>query len=235
MRRPMALPAIAVALVALGLSAASAGAETVHVFSQTIAGNELAGTALNTPKGVAVDGSSGPNAGFVYVADSNNNRIVKFNPAGQFQLMWGISVNEGSGDPNVCTNAGAPTESVNRLRALVPGSTIGSFSPPSRSSSTQPPAPRPATSTSSVSPAPPPRSRSSIRAATSSPPTGPAPRSQGRLPFLVARPRWRLICPGISTPSAQGTLSSKWDEDGVLLETSSASPRPSYFQIRHRG
>ena len=99
MRRPKALPAIAVALVALGLSASSAGAETVHVYSQTISGNELAGTALNTPKGVAVDGSSGPNSGSVYVADSNNNRISKFNAAGQFQLMWGINVNEGSGDP----------------------------------------------------------------------------------------------------------------------------------------
>ena len=126
----LAIGALVAGISSLVLLSATAGAETVHVYTQTISGNPLAGTALNTPKGVAVDGSSGADAGSVYVADSNNNRIVKFNEAGQFQLMFGNNVNEGSGDPNVCTNAGAPTDICKTgSNNAVPGSTVGAFGP----------------------------------------------------------------------------------------------------------
>jgi hypothetical protein len=232
MRRPKALPAIAVALVALGLSASTAGAETVHVFSQTISGNELAGTALNNPKGVAVDGSSGPNAGSVYVADSNNNRISKFNAAGQFQLMWGINVNEGSGDPNVCTNAGAPTDICKPASsAQVPGSAVGAFGPtqPIEVDSTSGPSAGDiyllgftgtATTIQKFDP--------SGHLVTAFGPGTPFPGAVA----VPGGPRSMAIdTSGNLYTFSEGDIVRKWDENGALLATSSQSPRASYFQF----
>jgi hypothetical protein len=91
----------------LALSSAHAGAENVHVLSQTI-GAGPGGNLLREPRAVAVDGSTGPSSGDIYVADSSNRRIVKFSSTGEFLLMWGNHVNEGSGDPNICTNEGPP-------------------------------------------------------------------------------------------------------------------------------
>jgi hypothetical protein len=90
------------------LAAGSASAATIHVPTQTITGT---GTfALNNPNGVAIDNSGGSSAGSIYVSDTGNHRIMKFDSAGNFLLMWGREVNEGSGDPNICTNAGPPTD-----------------------------------------------------------------------------------------------------------------------------
>jgi hypothetical protein len=232
MRRPKGLLAIAVGLLALGLSAASAGAETVHVFTQTFSGNPLAGTAFNNPKGIAVDGSSGANFGAVYVADSNNNRISKFNAAGQFQLMWGINVNEGSGDPNVCTNAGAPTDICKPASsAFVPGSVVGSFSPTQPivvDSSSGPSAgdiyvlgfTGSATTVQKFDPT----GHLVTAYGTGSPFPGSIPISGGANSMAIDQS-------GNVYTFSEGDIVRKWDENGTLLSTSAASPRASYFQV----
>lgn len=46
---------------------------------------------LNSPRGVAVDGS-----GQVYVADTENDRIVKFDSSGRFLLQFGREGSRGS-------------------------------------------------------------------------------------------------------------------------------------------
>ncbi|HZK14957.1 MAG TPA: hypothetical protein VFC52_00005, partial [Solirubrobacterales bacterium] len=64
---------------------------------------------FGSPQGVAVD-----SAGNVYVADRglpSNRRVQKFDSEGNFLRMWGKEVNSGSsGDTEVCTNAGPPTD-----------------------------------------------------------------------------------------------------------------------------
>jgi len=46
------------------------------------------------PSGVAVDSVSGPSQGDVYVEDVRNHRVQKFEPDGEFVLMFGEEVNE---------------------------------------------------------------------------------------------------------------------------------------------
>ena len=57
---------------------------------------------FDAPQGVAVD-----SAGNVYVVDSGNRRVQKFDPDGNFMLMFGGGVNSGGGTPanpgNLCT------------------------------------------------------------------------------------------------------------------------------------
>jgi hypothetical protein len=67
--------------------------------------------ALSSPTWIAVDnGSLSTSHHDVYVTDANH-RVQKFGPAGNFLLMFGAGVNSGtSGKPNLCTNAGAPTD-----------------------------------------------------------------------------------------------------------------------------
>lgn len=58
------------------------------------------------PQGLAVDSS-----GDVYVTDSDNFRVQKFDSEGHFLRMWGRGVNAGtSGNAEICTNAGPPTD-----------------------------------------------------------------------------------------------------------------------------
>jgi hypothetical protein len=46
----------------------------------------------------------------LYVVDFGNQRVQRFSPAGDFELMFGGGVNTGtSGEPDICTSAGAPT------------------------------------------------------------------------------------------------------------------------------
>ena len=45
------------------------------------------------PSDVAVDDSSGPSAGDIYVTDTGNHRVEKFSPSGEFLLMFGKEVN----------------------------------------------------------------------------------------------------------------------------------------------
>lgn len=96
----------AIAALALAVCAAPASAQRIHVLQQTIFPTEA--TRLNNPRAIAVDSSSGTSAGDFYVADSGNHRIIKFDASGNFLLMWGRSVNEGTGNPDICTNGGPP-------------------------------------------------------------------------------------------------------------------------------
>jgi DNA-binding beta-propeller fold protein YncE len=62
---------------------------------------------LSNPRYIAVDSTSHA----VYLADSGNNRVEKFDSEGHFLLMVGKGVNGGSsGKPNLCTSAGFPTD-----------------------------------------------------------------------------------------------------------------------------
>ena len=51
------------------------------------------------PTDVAVDESSGD----IYVADTGNHRIVKFDPSGHFLAAWGWGVSDGHAASEVCT------------------------------------------------------------------------------------------------------------------------------------
>ncbi len=105
--RPL-LVALVALFAPLAVAAAPAGAENVHVLTQTVSG--FGPTKFENPLGVAVDNSSGPSAGDFYVSDTSHHRVEKFNAAGNFLLMWGKEVNEGTGNPNLCTNVGPPTD-----------------------------------------------------------------------------------------------------------------------------
>ena len=62
-----------------------------HRFQTTISGS---GTdALTNPTDVAVDNSSGPSAGDIYVTDPVDHRVEKFSTSGEFLLMFGDEVN----------------------------------------------------------------------------------------------------------------------------------------------
>ena len=64
---------------------------------------------FSSPEGVAVD-----SVGDIYVLDRglpSNQRVQKFDSEGHFLRMWGKGVNSGtSGNPEICTNAGSPTD-----------------------------------------------------------------------------------------------------------------------------
>lgn len=55
--------------------------------------------AFRAPAGIAVDAS-----GNVYVADSENNRIQQFNTSGNFIRTWGVGVQDGTNEFQVCTS-----------------------------------------------------------------------------------------------------------------------------------
>lgn len=57
---------------------------------------------FSAPTGIAVDNSTGPAGGDVYVIDRLNSRVQRFTADGQFILMWGKGVNQGTGG-NICT------------------------------------------------------------------------------------------------------------------------------------
>jgi hypothetical protein len=110
----------------LAFGATSATAKVAYVFSTTFAGSGT--TALSAPTGIAVDNSAGASNGDVYVTDTANHRVEKFDSAGNFLLMFGKGVNSGSGNPDVCTNAGAPTDI---CQAGSAGTAAGQFTTPS--------------------------------------------------------------------------------------------------------
>jgi DNA-binding beta-propeller fold protein YncE len=62
---------------------------------------------LSRPAGIAVDNdATSPSYGDVYVVDSENHRIQKFGPDGEFELMLGGGVDQGPNHPgNICTPA----------------------------------------------------------------------------------------------------------------------------------
>ena len=74
-------PLLAVlALLALALSASAALAAQTHVFTGSFGSEGSGAGQLNEPIGLAVDQV----AGDVYVADTGNNRVDKFDPFGTF-------------------------------------------------------------------------------------------------------------------------------------------------------
>ena len=81
---------------------------------------------------MAVDSSSGPSDGDVYVTDPANHRVEKFGPAGEFILMFGQEVNESAvkaagteAEKDVCTQASADVCQVGAS-----GSSPGDFTSP---------------------------------------------------------------------------------------------------------
>ena len=128
--RGLAVAALAV-LGVLGLSYATAQAAIGHAFATTFgaATNPLPSPAnpypLASPTGIAVDNSSGPSAGDLYVVDGGNRRVEKFGPSGEFILMFGGEVDLTTGG-GVCTAA-----SQDICKAGTEGSSPGEFRRPS--------------------------------------------------------------------------------------------------------
>ena len=85
---------------------------------------------LNQPRSVAVDNVSPeppPTGGRhrVYLYEAINRRVSAFDPEGNFLWMAGREVNAGTGDPNLCTDDGAPE---NVCQAGSAGTGPGEFS-----------------------------------------------------------------------------------------------------------
>ncbi len=76
----------------IALTASSASAKLVYTPTSTFAGGGA--NALSTPTGIAVDNSAGGSAGSVYVTDTANHRIEKFDASGNFVVMFGKGVNQ---------------------------------------------------------------------------------------------------------------------------------------------
>lgn len=55
---------------------------------------------LSNPQGVAVDQSTGA----VYIADTGNSRVVKFDSSGAFVSAWGWGVQDGSAETQICSS-----------------------------------------------------------------------------------------------------------------------------------
>jgi tripartite motif-containing protein 71 len=90
------------------------------------------GGAMNLPTGVDLDAS-----GNVYVADTNNNRIQKFDSSGNFLLAWGEDVVESgehetaSDGPEICANpAGSNPDDICKIGATAGVALGGEFGQP---------------------------------------------------------------------------------------------------------
>jgi DNA-binding beta-propeller fold protein YncE len=83
-----ALAAAACLLALFIVPGVAAAADTLPFLGSFGAGQ------LSAPRGVAIDRSSGPSKGDVYVADTFNQRIEKFDAVGRLVLMFGGEVNQ---------------------------------------------------------------------------------------------------------------------------------------------
>lgn len=111
------LASVTVALCVLGPSSASA-LDNGHAFSHEIkptgaaafTGIEYCCSEIYPPylTDLAVDNSSGPSAGDIYVIDYNGHRVEKFDSEGNFLLMFGHGVNQTT-EGDVCTAASGDT------------------------------------------------------------------------------------------------------------------------------
>lgn len=109
------------AVAAVSLLAAAPALARFHGYSGSFYGSGT--SALQSPHAIAVDNSTGPSSGDVYVTDTAAFRVEKFDAEGNFILMFGKEVNktevEASGteaEEDVCTaqsgdecQAGTPT------------------------------------------------------------------------------------------------------------------------------
>lgn len=128
-------------LFALVIGLGVAGAAGTLPFLGSFGSQGTSAGQFENPRGVAVDGSSGPSRGDVYVADQNNQRVEKFNPVGGFILMFGGQVNE-TKVKEVEAKGGTPTQkeleeedvctaaSGNVCKAGLEGASGGQFSLP---------------------------------------------------------------------------------------------------------
>ena len=112
-------------IYSLSLTAAPALALKTHI--PTLAFGALSSAPANpyplsNPSDVAVDTSTGPSAGDVYVTDPSNHRIEKFSSSGQLLLMFGKGVNQTT-RTDVCAAAEA-------CQAGALGSSPGEFETP---------------------------------------------------------------------------------------------------------
>jgi DNA-binding beta-propeller fold protein YncE len=95
--------ACTVCLVTVAGSAAPAGAlsQRGHVFNGVSFEVPAADTPLKSPTGIAVNEATGD----IYVVDSGNNRIVRFNSNHEFIAAWGYGVKDGKKEFEICTSS----------------------------------------------------------------------------------------------------------------------------------
>jgi DNA-binding beta-propeller fold protein YncE len=122
---PARVARVAVALCVLMLTVGSASAHAALLSEVSSFGSQGSGAGqFQTPLGVAI----APTSGFVYVADSGNARVQKFDVTGQFISAWGWGVTDGMARSEACTA---------NCQAGIPGSGAGQFSNPTSIAATQ--------------------------------------------------------------------------------------------------
>jgi hypothetical protein len=106
-----------------GLAALATQAWAVNVYSEVgHFGSPGAGDGeMSSPTSVAIDNSTGPSAGDVYIADAGNYRVEKFTSSGTFLAAWGWGVKNGKAESEVCAS---------NCEAGLKGSGAGQFSDP---------------------------------------------------------------------------------------------------------
>ena len=97
----VALVCVAVALLALQSSSALALSQRGHVFGFSFGGKGEGAAKLSGPAGIAVNESTHD----VYVVDSGNSRVERFNAKGEFVAAWGWGVSDGKAEYEVCVTA----------------------------------------------------------------------------------------------------------------------------------
>ncbi|HSS04960.1 MAG TPA: hypothetical protein VLK89_07220 [Solirubrobacterales bacterium] len=103
--RRLAIPAgVFVALLALMVFAIPAGAAKIHQFTSSFGAAGSGPGQFSENKGIAIDQSDGS----VYVVDSANFRVQKFDAAGSFVLTFGKGVDQ-TNPGDVCTAASTDT------------------------------------------------------------------------------------------------------------------------------
>jgi len=116
-RRPMRVASLATAIGTMLLALAATPAHAIFLPLSHFGTQGSAAGAFVTPVGVAVDQTTGD----VYVADSGNARVQKFDSHGTFIAAWGWGVTDGMAQSEVCTSA---------CLAGIAGSGAGQFSNP---------------------------------------------------------------------------------------------------------
>ena len=115
---PIRVTSLALAACAFALSLGATAAQAQLFLPLGSFGSQGSGSGqFQTPIGVAVDQTSGD----VYVADSGNARVQKFDGTGGFIAAWGYGVTDGTAVSQVCTST---------CQAGIPGSGAGQFSNP---------------------------------------------------------------------------------------------------------